>query len=49
MSISLAPAATESLISSMRRGMELSPCGNPVETAATGIPEFFRAFTAVST
>ena len=48
-SISLAPAAAEALISSMRWGRGLSPAGKPVETAATGIPESCSASTARGT
>ncbi len=49
MSISLAPSATEAWISARRSFMGLSPAGKPVDTAATGIPEPSRAFTAVAT
>ena len=48
-SISCAPAATEALISSIRWGRGLSPAGNPVETAATGIAEPCNASTASRT
>src|SRR5437762_2893039 len=48
-SISSAPAATEALISSIRWGRGLSPAGNPVDTAATGMPEPWSAWTATGT
>src|SRR5947207_311354 len=48
-SISRAPAATDARISSTRWGRGLSPAGNPVETAATGMPEPWRAVTAAET
>src|SRR6266581_7509982 len=49
MSISCAPAATEACTSSSRCAKGFRPAGNPVETAATGIPEPARAATAVGT
>src|SRR5256885_16594522 len=49
MSISCAPAATEACTSSSRCANGFRPAGNPVETAATGIPEPWRAATAVET
>src|SRR5205814_749104 len=48
-SISRAPAATDARISSTRWGRRLSPAGNPGETAATGMPEPWRAGTAAET
>ena len=49
MSISCAPAATEASISAIRSGSGESPAGNPVDTAATGMPLPSSAWTAVST
>src|ERR1051325_10098562 len=47
MSISCAPAATDACTSSSRCANGLRPAGNPVDTAATGMPDPSRAWTAV--
>ncbi len=49
MSISRAPAATDVSISRTRSSKGLRPAGNPVDTAATGMPEPRSASTAVGT
>ncbi len=49
MSISAAPASTEARISSTRWRNGESPAGNPVDTAATGIPLPSSASTATGT
>jgi hypothetical protein len=46
MSISAAPAATDSSISRTRVSNGLNPAGKPVDTAATGIPLPANAATA---
>jgi hypothetical protein len=49
MSISAAPAATEASICSIFRGSGICPAGNPVDTAATGMPVPASSATASST
>ncbi len=49
MSISAAPAATEASISRTRSSNGERPAGNPVDTAATGIPVPSSAATAAGT